>query len=131
MSELFILQNQDQLFLGKQKDWLDGRDLGSLFKTAHKDEAINQMFEVGSKDYTQRVKVLSCTANEKGLPIIDPELLPPTHARTKSLFVEEDLAAVDVAEESESLEVGDDTDINDDQVADEGAGSEFSERPAE
>ena len=51
MSELFILQNQDNLFLGKQNNWLDGRDPGALFKTIHKDEAINQMFEASSRDY--------------------------------------------------------------------------------
>lgn len=76
MSELFILQNQDKLFLGKQNIWLDGRDLNALFKTAHKDEAINQMFEASSKDYKQRIKVVTCTANEKGLPVVDPEIMP-------------------------------------------------------
>jgi hypothetical protein len=77
MSEFFILQNQAKLFLGKQKDWLDGRDPGSLFKTPHKDEAINQMVEISSKDYTQRIKVISCEVNEKGVPILAEELLPP------------------------------------------------------
>lgn len=87
MSELFILQNQDKLFLGRQNNWLDGRDLAALFKTAHKDEAINQMFEASSKDYTQRIKVLTCSANEKGLPLIDPELLPePLPKVGKDLF---------------------------------------------
>jgi hypothetical protein len=87
MSELFILQNQDKLFLGRQNNWLDGRDLAALFKTAHKDEAINQMFEASSKDYKQRIKILSCTANEKGLPLIDPELLPePLPKAVKELF---------------------------------------------
>jgi len=76
MSEVYILQNQAKLFLGKQKDWLDGRDPGSLFKTPHKDEAINQMFEISSKDYTQRIRVISCAVTDKGLPIIDSELLP-------------------------------------------------------
>jgi hypothetical protein len=76
MSDLFILQNQDKLFLGKQNNWVDGRDLNALFKTVHKDEAINQMFEASSKDYKQRIKVITCTANEKGLPIIDPEIMP-------------------------------------------------------
>lgn len=81
MSELFILQNQDKLFFGKQKDWLDGRDPGSLYKTPHKDEAINQLVEVSSKDYTQRIKVLACAANDKGLPAIDEELLPPPQSK--------------------------------------------------
>jgi hypothetical protein len=77
MSEFFILQNQAKLFLGKQKDWLDGRDPASLFKTPHKDEAINQLVEISSKDYTQRVKVLSCGVNAKGVPLLDEALLPP------------------------------------------------------
>ena len=76
MSDLFILQNQEKLFLGKQNNWVDARDLSALFKTAHKDEAINQMFEASSKDYKQRIKVITCPANEKGLPIIDPAIMP-------------------------------------------------------
>lgn len=87
MSELFILQNQDKLFLGRQNNWLDGRDLAALYKTAHKDEAINQMVEASAKDYRQRIKMLSCTANEKGLPLIDPELMPePLPKAGKDLF---------------------------------------------
>lgn len=87
MSELFILQNQDKLFLGRQNNWLDGRDLAALYKTAHKDEAINQMVEASSKDYKQRIKLLSCSANEKGLPLIDPELMPePLPKAGKDLF---------------------------------------------
>ena len=87
MSELFILQNQDKLFLGRQNNWLDGRDLAALYKTVHKDEAINQMFEASSKDYRQRIKVLSCSANEKGLPLIDPEIMPePLPKAGKDLF---------------------------------------------
>lgn len=76
MSDLFILQNQDKLFLGRQNNWLDGRDLAALYKTAHKDEAINQMVEASSKDYKQRIKMLTCSANEKGLPVIDPTIMP-------------------------------------------------------
>lgn len=87
MSELFILQNQDKLFLGRQNNWLDGRDLAALYKTAHKDEAINQMVEASAKDYRQRIKMLSCGANEKGLPLIDPELMPePLPKAGKDLF---------------------------------------------
>lgn len=102
MSELFILQNQDKLFLGKQNQWLDGRDLNALYKTAHKDEAVNQMFEVSSKDYTQRIKVVSCQANEKGLPRLDPETMPePLPKPAKDLFEE---AADAVATDSSAEE---------------------------
>lgn len=87
MSEIFILQNQDKLFLGRQNNWLDGRDLAALYKTAHKDEAINQMFEASSKDYKQRIKVVSCNPNEKGLPLLDPDIMPePLPKVGKDLF---------------------------------------------
>ncbi len=98
MSELFILQNQDKLFLGKQNQWVDGRDVNALYKTAHKDEAVNQMFEASSKDYTQRIKVVSCSANEKGLPTLDPDNLPePLPKPGKDLFEEATCVAAEAA----------------------------------
>jgi hypothetical protein len=76
MNPLFILQNQAQLFLGKNKEWVDGYDANSLFKTAHKDEAINQMVEISAKDYQQRIKMITCEPDEKGLPCIDLSIMP-------------------------------------------------------
>lgn len=76
MSTTFILQNQDLLFYGKNKEWVDGYDANALYKTPHKDEAVNQMFEITSKDYKQRVKVLTCDLNDKGLPVIDSAIMP-------------------------------------------------------
>ncbi len=76
MSTVFVLQNQLKHFLSKQKVWVSGRDARVIFTTPHKDEAINQMFEVSSKDYTQRLAILSCELNEKRLPIIEDEDLP-------------------------------------------------------
>lgn len=76
MNQIFILQNQDNYFFGKNKEWLDGYDASSLFKTLHKDEAINQMVEISAKDYQQRVKIISCDADEKGLPIIALDIMP-------------------------------------------------------
>jgi hypothetical protein len=95
MSELFILQNQDKLFLGRQKEWLDGRDSGSLFKTPYKDEAVNQMFEVSSKDYTQRIKILGCAVSEKGLPVIDAELMPPPQPKPPKPAADKRAASVE------------------------------------
>jgi len=76
MNQTFILQNHDKLFFGKNKEWVDGYDANAVFKTPHKDEAVNQMFEITSKDYKQRVKVLACDLDEKALPIIDSEIMP-------------------------------------------------------
>lgn len=82
MNQIFILQNQDKLFFGKNKEWLDGYDANNLFKTTYKDEAINQMVEISAKDYQQRVKIISCDADEKGLPCIDIEIMPSPLAKT-------------------------------------------------
>ena len=76
MNQTFILQNHDKLFFGKNKEWVDGYDANAVYKTPHKDEAVNQMFEITSKDYKQRVKVIGCELNEKALPIIDSEIMP-------------------------------------------------------
>ena len=76
MNQTFILQNHDKLFFGKNKEWVDGYDANAVYKTLHKDEAVNQMFEITSKDYKQRVKVINCELNEKALPIIASDIMP-------------------------------------------------------
>ncbi|GAB1260903.1 hypothetical protein [Aurantivibrio plasticivorans] len=98
MTQVFILQNQDKLFLNKKNEWTDGRDLGSLYKTPHKDEAVNQIFEVSSKDYNQRIQMVSCEVSDKGLPQIDPDIMPPPLPKEDS---SEQLALEGVAGETE------------------------------
>lgn len=93
MNQTFILQNQDKLFFGKNKEWVDGYDANSLFKTEHKDEAVNQMVEISSKDYTQRVKVIACNLDEKGLPLIDIEIMPAPLPKTPKAAKTSDIPA--------------------------------------
>lgn len=88
--------------MGKQNQWVDGRELNSIYKTAYKDEAINQMVEVGAKDFTQRIKVVSCSANDKGLPLLDPEMMPePLPKPVKDLF-DDEAALATTDDESEA-----------------------------
>ncbi len=99
MNQTFILQNQDKLFFGKSKEWVDGYDANAVFKTPHKDEAVNQMFEITSKDYKQRVKVIACELDEKALPIIDSEIMPaPLPKAPKPPKAGDDLFAEPAAE---------------------------------
>ncbi len=83
MTELYILRNQHGYFLGKQKDWLDGRDRGALYKTPHKDEAINLKVEVSAKDFEQRIHILPCQADDRGLPVLVVDDMPPPRAKVK------------------------------------------------
>lgn len=77
MSSVFLLQNQDKLLLNKQGEWVDGRDAASLFRSEHRDEAVNQMVEVNARDYTLRIRLLECSLTPRGLPRIEEQDLPP------------------------------------------------------
>ncbi len=77
MSQVFILQNQNQYFLNKHREWIDGHDAGLVYRTPHKDIALNEMIEVNSKDITQRIRILECEVNSRNHPLIDEEDLPP------------------------------------------------------
>ncbi len=77
MSNVFLLQNQYQQLLSKQGEWVDGREASTLFRTAHRDEALNQMIETNARDYTLRMKILECPLNDRGLPLLQDEDLPP------------------------------------------------------
>lgn len=93
MNQIFLLQNQEKLFLNRQKEWVDGRDLGSLFKTPHRDEALNQLFEVNSKDFSQRIHIVACALKTNGLPDIDPADLPPPVVSAANIEEEDSTAA--------------------------------------
>ncbi len=76
MKQVFVLQNQHKQFLNKQGEWCDGREAKTLYNTEFKDEAINQQFEVSSKDYTLRVTLLRCKLDERRIPQIPSDNLP-------------------------------------------------------
>ncbi len=106
MSELYILRNQEGYFLGKQKDWLDGRDRGALYKTPHKDEAVNLMVEVSARDFEQRIRVLPCEADEKGLPTLAQDDMPAPRPKPKKPLADTPVAADAQPEESGAVESG-------------------------
>lgn len=91
VNALYLLQNQDKLFLSKAKDWVDATDRASLYRSRYKDEAINQLVETNSKDVTQRIRCVECEAGAKGQPIIDPGIMPeplPKPERAQKLVEE-------------------------------------------
>lgn len=88
MTDLYILQNREGLFLGKQKDWLDGRDRGALYKTPHRDEAINLKVEVSAKDFEQRITILTCQPDDRGLPVMSPDAVSSTPDSPKAAEAE-------------------------------------------
>lgn len=119
MTQTFILQNQDSHFFAKNKEWVDGYDASSLFKTLYKDEAINQMVEISSKDYQQRVKIITCDLDEKGLPIIDIAIMPAPLPKAPKPAKKSDIpeAVIDLFA-AESSAVDEDQDEDDIEIID-------------
>lgn len=68
MTKLFIIRNQHGQYLSKQQEWLDGSDRNLLYRTVHRDEAINTVFEVSSRDIYLRAETLVCDADARGNP---------------------------------------------------------------
>lgn len=71
MSNVYVVSNQQGLFANKHKEWTDGREPKQLFRTAHKDEALNLVFELSSKDIYLRAEAISVEIDEKKQPIVE------------------------------------------------------------
>lgn len=71
MSEIYVVKNQHGYYASKQKEWLDGREPRLLFRSPHKDEAINMVFEVSSKDINVRAEAILCELNDKNQPAVE------------------------------------------------------------
>lgn len=82
MSHVYVLTNQHKKFLSKSSEWIDGRDIARLFRSEHKDVAINQMFEANTRNVNLRIELLECALDAKGQPQVpvealgDPEIEP-------------------------------------------------------
>ncbi len=76
MTSVFVVKNQLGLFLSKQQEWVDGSDSHTLYRSTHKDEAINTVFEVSSRDIYLRAEAVACECNEKGNPLVEVTAVP-------------------------------------------------------
>jgi hypothetical protein len=71
MDKVFVVKNQQNLYLSKQQEWVDGADSQSLYRTQHRDEAINTVFEVSSRDIYLRAEALACAVDAKNNPVVE------------------------------------------------------------
>ncbi len=122
MSKVFVVRNQSGLFASKQKEWLDGREPKLLFRSPHKDEAINLVFELSSKDIYLRAEAISVALNDKKQPIVEVTAEVTTEITTEitkeataepSAGMTAELAPTAIPEDknNEQLQPLDDTDI--------------------
>lgn len=68
---LFLINNQYGQLLTRDLNWVDPRDAHALFYSPHKDNALNQLVELNSKDASLRGKVIECAADDLGRPLLN------------------------------------------------------------
>lgn len=71
MSKVFIVTNQHGHFINKHREWVDGRDPKLLFRSKHKDEAVNLVFELSSKDISLRAEAVPVDLDERDQPVVE------------------------------------------------------------
>lgn len=69
---VFVIRNQQGLYLTRQNEWVDGHDPAPLFKTPFRDAALNTLIELNAKDIELRGVLAEVEVNEKGLPQVMP-----------------------------------------------------------
>lgn len=76
MTEVFVIRNQHGHYWGKSKAWVDGSHPRLVLRTRYRDEAVNTLFELSSKDIGLRGDVLAVELSERGEPVIEPSQNP-------------------------------------------------------
>ena len=76
MAELFVIRNQLGHYWGKSKAWVDGSDARAVKHTGHRDDAVNTLFELSSKDFELRGEVVQVEATERCDPVVEPSQIP-------------------------------------------------------
>ncbi|MEM1404476.1 MAG: hypothetical protein AAGG55_14155 [Pseudomonadota bacterium] len=113
---IFVIRNQLGQFWTRAGDWVDGREPQRVMKIKHKDEAVNQLVELSSKDIDLRGEIVAADLNDKGEPQIEEsEHLTPTLAEK---------AAAEKAEAARQAALGIDIE------AETEAGTETNRQPA-
>ena len=76
MTEVFVIRNQLGHYWGKGKAWVDGSQPKQVMRTTHRDEALNTLFELSSKDFELRGDVVAAELSERREPIIEASQIP-------------------------------------------------------
>jgi formate dehydrogenase assembly factor FdhD len=103
MSNIYVVKNQHGLFASKHKEWLDGREPKLLFRSPHKDEAINIVFELSSKDINTRAEAISVEIDSNKQPVVEVTAPPPPPKEDDESPQQQDITS---AEQADSEKAG-------------------------
>lgn len=76
VTEVFLVRNQLGHYWGKAKTWVDGHIPRAVMRAQHRDEAINTLFELSSRDVDLRGEVIAAPLSDRGDPVIEPSATP-------------------------------------------------------
>ena len=89
---VFVIRNQHKHYLGRHGEWLDGSHPPALFRTQHRDAAVNELIDHTIRDIELRGEIIACEADAQGYPIVDvlnPIAPPPEQGDAESAQVEQ------------------------------------------
>ena len=102
MTDVYVIRNQLGHYWAKSKTWVDGSEPRTVMRSKHRDEAINTLVELGSRDFELRGEVLAVALSERGEPVIEASQIPLVlePETPAELAVEEPNAALEGAADS-------------------------------
>jgi len=68
---VFVIRNQYGHYLGRNGEWLDGSHVPGLYRTEHRDAAVNEMVEVNLRDFDLRGEIIACEAETGDYPVVE------------------------------------------------------------
>ena len=71
-----MIRNQLGHYWGKSKEWVDGSEARAVMRAKHRDEAVNTLFELSSKDIDLRGEVIAAELSQRGDPVVEPSEAP-------------------------------------------------------
>lgn len=71
MTNVFVIRNQFGHYLGRHGEWLDGSHVPGLYRTEHRDAAVNELVEVNLRDFDLRGEIIACEAEDGGYPVVE------------------------------------------------------------
>jgi len=72
MSKLYLIVDQYNHFLEKSGEWTDTLRTNQVYRTIHKDEALNELLELNAKHIEFRLRIIEANLTEKGLEPLEP-----------------------------------------------------------
>jgi hypothetical protein len=71
MSKVFIIKNQDNHYLDKHDEWVDGSEAAQVFRSPHRDIALNKLIDQNIRDVSIRGELIQCELDSHNQPRVN------------------------------------------------------------